>query len=112
MLPLKVLDESLPLLEVLFPIVLALDQKVFIAVHRILEDLPTILVEDLHLRAVAHRPSVGGEKASNLLDGGPQTDHALSWSREIGLALCHGRVFEPHLEVDLGLISRADRLSI
>ena len=54
MLPLKVLDESLPLLEVLFPIVLTLDQKVFVTFHRVLEDLPTILVEDLHLRAVAH----------------------------------------------------------
>jgi hypothetical protein len=54
MLPLKVLDESLPLLEVLFPIVLTLDQKAFVAVHRVLEDLPAILVEDLHLRAVPH----------------------------------------------------------
>ena len=54
MLPLKVLDESLSLLEILFSIVLTLDQKVFVTVHRVLEHLPTILVEDLHLRAVAH----------------------------------------------------------
>ena len=54
MLSLKVLDESLPLLEVLFAIVLTLDQKVFVAVHRVLEDFPAILVEDLHLRAIAH----------------------------------------------------------
>ena len=54
MLPLKVFDESLSLLEVLFPIVLTLDQKVFVTVHSVLEDFPAILVEDLHFRAVAH----------------------------------------------------------